>query len=73
MKRVPVNSAGVQLGPNAYVLCQHCGLEAQDVSREVCREYAYHVKCKPEEFGYKDQQARFQEFLKQKEREHGAT
>lgn len=48
MSKPMYNSQGVQVGESGYILCRHCGLEAQDVSREVRREYAYHVKCKPD-------------------------
>jgi hypothetical protein len=66
MKRVQINSQGVPLGPNGYIICGHCGQEAQDVSREVCHAYACHVKCNPSLFGYADPQVRFQAFLQSK-------
>ena len=54
MRHKVYNSQGVELGPNAYVLCQHCHRETDEVSRETPVAYAYHKKCCPRVFGYTD-------------------
>lgn len=42
-----VNSQGVPVGPNGYVLCQICGKEEQGISREVTIDYAYCLQHRP--------------------------
>jgi len=39
-KFIKLNSQGVELGPNGYVLCTVCGAEAHGISRETRAEYA---------------------------------
>lgn len=43
MMHIGRNSAGVELGPRGYVLCQVCQVEVDDVSRETSQPYA---RCK---------------------------
>jgi hypothetical protein len=52
-----INRVGTPVGPNGFVLCQRCGKEAQDVSKETSLAYAFHVSCretKPPSFYQED-------------------
>ena len=42
-----LNSTGVPLSINGYVICQVCGKEVQGISKETSLEYAYCLHCRP--------------------------
>jgi hypothetical protein len=35
------NQSGVPLGPSGYVVCQVCGKEVQEISKETAQQYAF--------------------------------
>jgi hypothetical protein len=43
-----VNTSGAPIGPHGYVLCQSCGRETQEISKETALPYAYCLCHRPE-------------------------
>src|SRR3990172_8003893 len=41
------NTAGTPLSHNGYVICQVCGKDVQEISKETAPRFAYCLKCRP--------------------------